>query len=92
MRSRNTEFSISNLKPYTRYYQFLDGNGSIDFIPKLIEISDSASLQNYGASSAFEIGETVFGYDSQNNKIISFRVSQPNHKFGQYNSQQQLLM
>ena len=86
MRSRNTEFSISNLKPYTRYYQFLDGNGSIDFIPKLIEISDSASLQNYGASSAFEIGETVFGYDSQNNKIISFRVSQPNHKFGQYNS------
>lgn len=86
MRSRNTEFSISNLKPYTRYYQFLDGNGSVDFIPKLIEISDSASLQNYGASSAFEIGETVFGYDSQNNKIISFRVSQPNHKFGQYNS------
>jgi hypothetical protein len=86
MRSRNTEFSISNLKPYTRYYQFLDGNGSIDFVPKLIEIAKSSSLQNDGASSAFAIGETVFGYDSQNKKIISFRVAQPNHKFGQYNS------
>jgi hypothetical protein len=86
MRSRNTEFSISNLKPHTRYYQFLDGNGSVDFIPKLIEISNSVSLQNYGASSAFTVGETVFGYDSQNNKIISFRVAKSNHKFGTYNS------
>jgi hypothetical protein len=86
MRSRNTEFSISNLKSHTRYYQFLDGNGSVDFIPKLIEISNSASLQNYGASSAFTVGETVFGYDSQNNKIISFRVAKSNHKFGTYNS------
>jgi len=86
MRSRNTEFSISNLKPHTRYYQFLDGNGSVDFIPKLIEIANSKTLQNYGASSAFSVGETVFGYDSQNNKIISFRVAQSNHKFGTYNS------
>ena len=86
MRSRNTEFSISNLKPSTRYYQFLDGNGSVDFIPKLIEISNSSSLQNSGASSAFSIGETVFGYDSTNNKIISFRVARPDHKFGEYNS------
>jgi len=84
MRSRNTQFSISNLKPYTRYYQFLDGNGSVDFIPKLIEIANSKSLQTYGASSAFTIGETVIGYDSQNNKIISFRVASPNHKFGNY--------
>jgi hypothetical protein len=86
MRSRNTEFSVSNLKPHTRYYQFLDGNSSVDFIPKLIEIANSKTLQNYGSSSAFSIGETVFGYDSQNNKIISFRVAKPNHKFGAYNS------
>jgi hypothetical protein len=86
MRSRNTEFSISNLKPSTRYYQFLDGNGSVDFIPKLIEISDSSSLQNPGASSAFTVGETVFGYDSNNNKVISFRVARPDHKFGTYDS------
>jgi len=86
MRSRNTEFSISNLKPYTRYYQFLDGNSSVDFIPKLIEIANSTSLENNGASSAFTVGETVFGYDNQNKKIISFRVATPNHKFGSYNS------
>ena len=86
MRSRNTQFSISNLKPYTRYYQFLDGNGSVDFIPKLIEIAVSNSLTLAGASSAFTVGETVFGYDSQNKKIISFRVAQPNHKLGSYNS------
>ena len=86
MRSRNTEFTVSNLKPYTRYYQFLDGNGSVDFIPKLIEISNSRSLENYGSSSAFIVGETVFGYDNQNNKIISFRVASADHKFGNYNS------
>ena len=86
MRSRNTEFSVTGLKPYTRYYQFLDGNGSVDFIPKLIEIANSESLENYGASSAFTIGETVIGYDNQNNKIISFRVAMPSHKIGPYNS------
>ena len=86
MRSRNTEFSITSLKPYTRYYQFLDGNGSVDFIPKLIEIANSESLENYGASSAFTIGETVIGYDNQNNKIIAFRVAMPSHKIGPFNS------
>jgi hypothetical protein len=86
LRSRNVQFSASNLKPYTRYYQFLDGNGSIDFIPKLIEIANSSSLQNDGSISAFNVGETVFGYDNNNNKIISFRVASPNHKFGPYNN------
>lgn len=86
MRSRNTEFSIASLKPYTRYYQFLDGNGSIDFIPKLVEIANSESLENNGASSAFSIGETVIAYDNQNNKIISFRVAMPSHKYGPYNA------
>jgi len=86
LRSRNVQFSVSNLKPYTRYYQFLDGNGSVDFIPKLIEIANSSSLQNNGSSSSFNVGETVFGYDNRNNKIISFRVASPNHKFGPYNN------
>jgi len=86
MRSRNTEFKVSNLKPYTRYYQFLDGNGSVDFVPKLLEISNSSSLENYGASSAFSVGETVLGYDSNNNQIISFRVATSNHKFGPFNN------
>lgn len=86
MRSRNTLFAIAGLKPYTRYYQFLDGNGSVDFVPKLIEIANSESLENYGSSTAFSIGETVIGYDSQNNKIISFRAIMPSHKIGPYNA------
>ena len=86
MRSRNTEFSITSLKPYTRYYQFLDGNGSVDFIPKLIEIANSESLENYGSSGAFTIGETIIGYDSQSNKVITFRVAMPSHKIGSYNA------
>ena len=61
MRSRNTGFSASNLKPSTQFYQFLDGNSGVDFIPKLIEISNSKTLENYGASGAFSIGETVIG-------------------------------
>jgi hypothetical protein len=90
MRSRNTEFSISNLKPYTRYYQFLDGNGSVDFVPKLIEIATDSTLQNYGASSAFLVGETVTGWVPSSSglytPIIQFRVATPNHKFGNYQS------
>lgn len=86
MRSRNTEFVVSNLKPYTRYYQFLDSNGSVDFIPKLVEIATNSNLQNYGSSSSFVIGEKVLGYDNSNNQIISFRVATPNHKFGPYNN------
>ena len=85
MRSRNTGFSVSNLKPSTQFYQFLDGNSGVDFIPKLVEISNSKTLENYGASGAFSIGETVIGTYGGNN-LISFRVSSPNHKYGKYNS------
>ena len=85
MRSRNTGFSVSNLKPSTQFYQFLDGNSGVDFIPKLVELSNSKTLENYGASGAFSIGETVIGTYGGNN-LISFRVSSPNHKYGKYNS------
>ena len=84
MRSRNTEFLISNLKPSTRFYQFLDGNSSVDFIPKLIEISNSQSLANYGtANGSFQVGETVVG--TLGSASINFRVATPNHKFGIFN-------
>jgi len=90
MRSRNTEFLISNLKPSTRFYQFLDGNSGVDFIPKLIEISNSTSLENYGtAEGSFQIGETVVGSAIGAGGIgpsISFRVATPNHKFGIFNN------
>ena len=85
MRSRNTEFSVSNIKPLTQFYQFFDGNGSVDFIPKLIEIANDSTLQNYGASNAFIAGETVIGSYGGNN-LINFRVATANHKYGQYNS------
>jgi hypothetical protein len=85
MRSRNTGFNVVNLKPLTRIYQFLDGNSGVDFIPKLIEISSDSTLSNYGASGAFNIGETVIGsYDGKN--LINFRVAAPNHKEGAFNS------
>jgi hypothetical protein len=85
MRSRNTGFSAINLKPFTRFYHFLDGNSGVDFIPKLLEISPDSSLTNYGSSGIFTVGETVVGsFDGKN--IIKFRVAQSNHKDGAYNS------
>ena len=94
MRSRNTEFRISNLKPFTRFYQFLDGNSGVDFTPKLIEIANSSSLDNYGTQSgSFEVGETVIGSIETNfsgafgpTNYISFRVATSNHKFGSFNN------
>ena len=85
MRSRNTQFSASNLKPGTQFYQFLDGNSGVDFIPKLVEIANDSTLANYGASGAFAVGETVIGTSNGNN-LISFRIASPNHKYGKFNS------
>ena len=90
MRSRNTQFSANNLKPLTSFYQFFDGNSAVDFIPKLIEIATDTTLQTYGASTAFQVGETVVGTVSSNSGIISplisFRVASANHKYGPYNN------
>jgi hypothetical protein len=77
MRSRNIQFSVSNVKPSTQFYQFLDGNSGVDFIPKLIEITN--------LSKAFVVGETVIGTSGGNN-LITFRVAAPNHKYGLYNA------
>lgn len=85
MRSRNTGFTAVNLKPLTRFYQFLDGNSGVDFVPKLVEISNSSTLQNYGSSSAFVVGETVIGSFGGSN-LITFRVAKSNHKEGSFNN------
>jgi hypothetical protein len=77
MRSRNIQFSVSNVKPSTQFYQFLDGNSGVDFIPKLIEITNT--------SGAFVVGETVIGTFGGNN-LITFRVAASNHKYGPYNA------
>ena len=83
MRSRNTEFFASALRPKTRYYQFLDGRGDVDVIPKLIEIKNSDGQD--GSDGVFQIGETVVGSVGSDN-LIRFRVASPNHKKGIFNN------
>ena len=69
MRSRNTEFTVSNLKPSTQYYQFLDDNSAVDFTPKLIEVATDNSLASSGTSGIFRTGETVIGSVNGRNLI-----------------------
>ncbi len=85
MRSRNTQFIATNLKPSTRYYQFLDGRSDVDFVPKLIEIATDSTLNTSGATNAFVVGETVTGY-VDDVELIKFRVCSPRHKFGPFNN------
>lgn len=89
MRSRNIEFVAKRLKPLTRVYAFFSGIDVNKFIvPKLLEISM--------VSGTFQIGETVQGIVSDGVELlglgsqsstpkITFRVSNPNHKYGPYN-------
>jgi hypothetical protein len=90
MRSRNVEFRASNIKPNTRYYQFLDGNSGVDFIPKLIEIAVDENLTTNGSSLSFIPGETVRGTVnsavSSSQATIRFRVANQNHKTGPFNN------
>ena len=75
MRSRNVQFNSVGNKPYGRYYQFLDGNGGVDVIPKLLEVES--------VTGVFQVGETVVG--SVNGvDIIRFRLARPDHKSGAY--------
>ena len=91
MRSRNTSFYGTGLRPFERHYQFLDGNGDVDVIPKLIEIASDEARLNYGSSTAFQVGETVKGYIQTNfsggfgpTEIFSARVATSNHKEGPF--------
>jgi len=84
MRSRNTKFSASGLRPLNRHYQFLDGNSDVMFIPKLLEITPEKNGSSYGSSGTFKVGETVKGYDNNNKEIINFRVAKSNHKKGSF--------
>ena len=87
IRSRNVSFFGVNFEPLRRYYQFLDGHSNVDFIPKLVEIANSKSLENYGTSNgSFKKGETVYAYGSDGSRIGSFRLASSNHKKGKFNS------
>ena len=77
MRSRNVQFNSVGNKPYGRYYQFLDGNGGVDVIPKLLEVES--------VTGVFQVGETVVG-SINGVDIIRFRLARPDHKSGSYAS------
>lgn len=76
IRSRNIEFTASNLCPNTQYYSSLDSRNDIDIIPKLLQISMITGV--------FQSGEIVEGYVGSE-KLACFRLSNTNHKFGRYN-------
>jgi hypothetical protein len=86
MRSRNTEFFAVNLLPFGQFYQFLDNQSGVKFIPKILEISKNVNLTESGSTGVFRIGEDVIGYNSNGRQIIRFRLAQPNHKNGPFNS------
>ncbi len=83
MRSRNTEFFASSLRPKTRYYHFLDSRSNVDIVPKLIEIKKADGQD--GSDGIFQIGETVIGSVGDEN-LIRFRLATPNHKKGVFNN------
>jgi hypothetical protein len=85
MRSRNTEFFAVNLMPFSKFYQFLDNQSGVKFIPKILEISRDSNLSQPGSNGIFSIGEDVIGYNSNGRQIIRFKVAQPNHKDGPFN-------
>jgi hypothetical protein len=86
IRSRNVSFFGTLFRPLARHYQFLDNHSNLDFIPKLIEIANSNTLDNYGSSNgAFQKGETVRVYND-GKRIGTFRLAQSNHKKGKFNS------
>ena len=86
IRSRNVAFFGKLFRPLARHYQFLDNHSNLDFIPKLIEIANSKTLNNYGSSNgAFQTGETVRVYKG-GKRIGTFRLAKSNHKKGKFNS------
>ena len=83
MRSRNVNVNATNLKPRTRYYQFLDNTSGVDFMPKMLEIASDSGLKLSGASAGFSIGETVIG-TIDGREVTKFRLAHPRHKSGPF--------
>ena len=85
MRSRNTAVLSRSLRGNTRHYHFLDGESGVDFIPKLVEIATDSTLATSGSDGVFRVGETVFAYNANGDRKMSFRAAQSNHKLGKFN-------
>lgn len=82
LRSRNIEFDISKLKPRTKFSPFFENIDTSKYIiPKLLEVRM--------VSGSFQIGETVTSDPHFTTSKISFRLCNPNHKTGPYNSPQE---
>ena len=77
MRSRNIQFSASQLMPLSRYKSSLDGSSSVDIIPKLLKVSMINGI--------FSTGETIEGY-VDDKKVFSSRLCDPNHKYGLFSA------
>lgn len=81
-RCRNIEIISRKLKPFTQMYAFFDGQDVSRFmVPKLVEIEME--------SGVFQIGETVetdTSSSSLSDAFIRFRLCQPNHRAGRYDS------
>jgi hypothetical protein len=79
LRSRNIEFDAKGLKPRTRFYNFFQGIDISKYVtPKLLEVEM--------ISGKFVIGESVVSDPTFTSHRISFRLCNPNHKTGPYNS------
>ena len=84
MRQRNIEFVATRVQPRTRFYAFFDGEDVTKYCtPKLIEIEMIAG------TGVFQVGETIktvsFKKFTGIGADITFRLAQPDHKFGSYN-------
>ena len=89
MRSRNIQFIAKKVKPLTRLYAFFDGVDVSKYcVPKLLEISMISGTFQVGEKVVGIMRKTGLGPESltQTSANISFRVSQPNHKEGPYNT------
>jgi len=86
IRSRNVSFFGTLFRPLARHYQFLDNHSNLNFIPKLVEIANSDTLENSGSfSAAFRTGETIRVF-AKGQRIGTFRLAKSNHKTGKFDS------
>ena len=91
LRSRNIAFVANGMKPNTRVYPFFDGiDVSRYCIPKLLEITMLQGVFQTGENVVGQIQEPGFDCDGINiedvRPNIAFRIAQPNHRTGPYNS------